>query len=143
MNADERVQEIDAAIAMLNAERLSLLSSTTVVCSNKKCGASSCVCDLVLLRYMYYVEPYSCTGGDYWTCSYVGFYCLICGESTRYSVEKDSRLTTRSGHFGGTATVVDRDSSLTLVNRWDAALKSKMTLMFQAAGWKVVDNATV
>lgn len=42
-------------------------------------GAMLLVSDLVYIQTRWYIEPYSCTGGDYWNMGEGQFVCPKCG----------------------------------------------------------------
>lgn len=60
---------------------------TYIVCSgvlrSRHCGKKFEVSRLLYIQNECYVEPYSCTGGDYWEDGGVFTICPNCGESIR------------------------------------------------------------
>lgn len=51
--------------------------------TSKGCGAELRVGALVYLQTHWYVEPFSCTGGDYWNAGEGQFICPKCGAKNR------------------------------------------------------------
>lgn len=49
-----------------------------VLCA--KCGHGNKVKDITIRQHQYYVEPYGCTGGDYWTLGTNPDRSFICGK---------------------------------------------------------------
>ncbi len=83
-----KVEEIDKKIEELREKRASLLSKTLVKCTDywgHKLGCGKCtqIGKLTYIQTYWYVEPYSCTGGDYWRQGEGQFECTKCGYLNR------------------------------------------------------------
>jgi hypothetical protein len=62
----------------------------------KGCGARLSTARLQYIRTHWYVQPYSCTGGDYWNVGEGNFYCPKCGHRNRLGF-RDEREKARLG----------------------------------------------
>lgn len=74
-------RRVDRANATLN----SLKSQQIIKCPN--CGADNELRELDAVVWEFYVRPYSCSGGDYWTEGDIPDFninCPKCGHLTRY-----------------------------------------------------------
>jgi rubrerythrin len=67
--------EIDKQIKDLQEQKERLRSNRKWKCPS--CGKGTAISKLTVQVVEYYVEPYSCTGGDYWTS----------GENPEYNIE--------------------------------------------------------
>jgi hypothetical protein len=79
----KRDQEIGNEIAKLEEKRSKLRKNRIWRCP--ACGNKAAIKDLALKIEHYYVPPYSCTGGAYW--SQTGVYqirCAKCDKNIRY-----------------------------------------------------------
>jgi hypothetical protein len=78
------VASIDAEIAALKNKRHSLRGKQLWKCTLCQRGTQLRNLHLVIIKY--YVRPYGCTGGDYWTAGERPEYmieCVKCGEAIR------------------------------------------------------------
>jgi hypothetical protein len=80
LNAE--VAELEQEMKALEKKRDELLGRTLVQCINsrygKGCGKKHRICNLVYIRTHWYVQPYGCTGGDYWNEGEGNFICPAC-----------------------------------------------------------------
>jgi hypothetical protein len=82
----KRIEEIHQEIAKLKIELAEQESNLYVSCkytllNGGGCGRKIKIKNLVIFRSEYYVSPYGCTGGAYWTISNnVEFLCPKCGD---------------------------------------------------------------
>ena len=60
--------------------------------SGETCGKRSLLSKITLLDYQYYVQPFSCSGGAYWTHSEYKFVCPKCGCINRLNYHPLKRL---------------------------------------------------
>lgn len=95
------IKQIDKEIERLETLKDNLLSKTIVKCKN--CGKGTQVNKLIFYQHYYYVEPYGCTGGAYWTSEdqKITLKCEKCKTSNiynRYNKEY-KKLLTLQYHF--------------------------------------------
>jgi len=103
-------KQIDAKIAQLEQQKgdinlliESLKSQILVKCcspwhKNQGCGTFHKISDLTYIQTHYYVKPYSCTGGDYWSESEGQFTCPKCGYLNRLCSERE-HITSMKRYF--------------------------------------------
>ena len=94
-------EQIDTKIAQLEQQKgdinvliESLKSQILVKCcspwyKNHGCGTLHKISDLTYIQQHYYVKPYSCSGGDYWSEGEGQFVCPTCGYLNRLLGKKD------------------------------------------------------
>lgn len=70
-------------LACAQADRETLVKCTTQCATGKGCGELTSIKDLTYIQTHWYVEPYSCTGGDYWRPGEGAFICPKCGHRNR------------------------------------------------------------
>lgn len=97
---DEQVAAIDAQIAELQVQRDVVQRGRLVACV--KCKVQTPISALAYVQLHSYVQPYGCTGGDYW---YEGdglFDCPSCTATNRIPKEneKNPLILARSTHVG-------------------------------------------
>jgi DNA-directed RNA polymerase subunit RPC12/RpoP len=81
-------REIRRKLAALGEEVVGLKTQLDKAMRRKRiecsaCGARSVVSSLTYIQTHWYVEPYSCTGGDYWNEGEGQFDCPRCGHRNR------------------------------------------------------------
>ena len=59
-----KLEKIEEQIASLELQKIKLKNATVAKCTH--CHKGTQISKLVYYQPMYYVAPYSCTGGDYW-----------------------------------------------------------------------------
>lgn len=79
--AEKRLAALKAKAREVQAEIDDERSRKRVLCHH--CERRSVVGRTVYIQDHYYVEPYSCTGGDYWRESEGSFLCEKCGYENR------------------------------------------------------------
>ncbi len=77
-------RELDEAIGYTEVE-------CTSNCYGKGCGRMTRIRDLVYMATHWYVQPYSCSGGDYWREGDGEFDCPHCG-ATGCTIARPSRI---------------------------------------------------
>ena len=102
-------------LAKVSAKVKALKKEQTLSC---KCGKENQLQSLVLKEIEFYVEPFSCSGGDYWTSGPAPEYnveCPHCKKVTRYHDYEQGWDTTRKeltfAAVGSTKFVKDNYSS--------------------------------
>lgn len=75
--ARQKVARTGRAAEAARAELDAALARKRVQCS--ECERRTPVSKLVYIQTHYYIEPYSCTGGDYWRPGEGKFQCPKCG----------------------------------------------------------------
>lgn len=102
---DSEVEEAKAVLAARDEARKRQESNALVKCedstysTNNKgpCGQFFLLGDAVLIQTQFYVEPYSCTGGDYWKDDELRLECPHCGRELRLFDSPDlAKLASRS-----------------------------------------------
>jgi len=85
--------ELQAKLDEVNATIKLRMSQTIVRCPNKDCLRGYEIRELEYFQEQYYVEPFSCTGGDYWVDSETDAHwnCPVCGTTTRLYDKPDIR----------------------------------------------------
>jgi hypothetical protein len=84
INHDEIIAKAEKALAEAKAAKHSQIGNIMVPCSS--CEGGNQVKDMLVRVHEHYVDPYSCTGGDYWTWnenSDRSFICSHCGATNR------------------------------------------------------------
>lgn len=85
-----REQQIEQEIESLYVEKESIRSRRTLKCP--KCEKRTALTKWTLIRDHHYVQPYSCTGGDYWTFQEYQIFCPKCEQFSRvYFSEWDKK----------------------------------------------------
>lgn len=111
------VREINKRLDAINAEASALQKALDEKMRNSIlrcvwCGKGKRVSDLTLLQTHWYVQPYSCTGGDYWKRGEVQYKCPSCGELNRGLRETwhgcNARILDLQRYFGDEKDVYDK-----------------------------------
>lgn len=68
--------ELDEKIQFLQEEKQRIRSQRKLTCP--RCHKGTQIKNIDLYDRQYYVSPYSCTGGDYWTHDEYGYVCPKC-----------------------------------------------------------------
>jgi hypothetical protein len=77
----KRIAELERELDALRTKEGKKKSRRYVTCGG--CDRRSQIGKIVYLQTHYYVRPYSCSGGDYWTPSNGEFICPKCGVRNR------------------------------------------------------------
>ena len=74
--------EITKSLESIEKEISDTKSSTIISCAS--CGNQEKIKDITLISEEGYVEPYSCSGGDYWTHNEYQYHCSKCKIKNRF-----------------------------------------------------------
>jgi rubrerythrin len=77
----KRLEELRAEIDQIRARNKKAKARKMLTCG--WCGARRRVSSLKLIQTYFYIEPYSCTGGDYWKEGEKQYECPSCGKLMR------------------------------------------------------------
>ena len=105
--ADELRQEIkhtEHVLKNLKAELEDAKGDEYFCC--EQCGKRTQVSKTTLIRKHQYVQPYGCTGGDYWTHLYYMIMCSKCSETTIVR-DEDTLYPFIADHLGVFAEILD------------------------------------
>jgi hypothetical protein len=103
---ERKIETTSAKLAALHAERHQALRRKMLTCGF--CGKRHRVSRLTLIQTHFYIEPYSCTGGDYWKPGEKQYECPSCGLRMRdpgdndylsMSVQFDRKIGTLARYF--------------------------------------------
>jgi hypothetical protein len=61
---ERRIEKLEQEIIDLQNKKLEIIKAAYITC--KKCNKKSRLGSWSFIQNMWYVPPYSCTGGDYW-----------------------------------------------------------------------------
>jgi hypothetical protein len=75
---DRQKARLEAMLASLNERRILAIRDQDWVCRARKCGQSSLLSSVVLVRTHWYTPPHGCSGGDYWTAGERNLICPKC-----------------------------------------------------------------
>lgn len=84
--------QLDEIKKLESKSNRSIRIKCTSNCYGKGCGRMMAIGSIDYIQVMYYVEPYSCTGGDYWKESEGQFDCKHCGHRNRLYDRKKFEL---------------------------------------------------
>lgn len=84
---DNEIAKTSVKLATLHAERAEAQRRKMLTCGF--CGKRHRVGRLTLVQTYFYIEPYSCTGGDYWKQGEKQYECPSCGERMRDPGDND------------------------------------------------------
>ena len=84
---DAAIAEKQADLVSLNEEKNAILAKITIQCVRNNhgpgCEKTFPIKDIVFLQTHWYVEPYSCSGGDYWKTGEGNWVCPNCNHRNR------------------------------------------------------------
>lgn len=99
---NSKIEKTKSRLKTLETERNELIRYTLIQCTGSwtqaGCNRKFHIKDLVFIQTRWYVEPYSCSGGDYWKDGEGQFECPGCGCSNKIS--RDSKDTDPRWHPG-------------------------------------------
>lgn len=79
--------------SLRNIEQKIEVEQSKILIDCTSCHAQHAISDLVYIQTHWYVQPYSCTGGDYWNEGEGNFKCPSCGYVNRtYKREEYEKL---------------------------------------------------
>ncbi len=115
-----KIEQIKRRLTALHEEQMTLsqeldlnLSKTLVACTDNcygsGCGKKTQIGKLTHIQPFYYVEPYGCTGGDYWATEDESQWdCPKCGHRNRAYKYDRFEVFALKRNFGQQATTHDR-----------------------------------